>query len=94
MIIAGSFIGYILLFGVFINIVLASDPPEIVWYVLVMMFFFGWFLVIGLVMEYDEARHTKAPFFVKGVKSGIVFLKGWLVYMLGLAVIVGILMLL
>ena len=82
------FIAYIVGFGVITRLVLAQSPPKLIIWLLVIAFFVGWFVVIGMATTYDASRSSKKAF-KSGPKEGIKLLMSWVAYMLGMVVISG-----
>lgn len=91
---AAYFLTYIVLFGGVTRLVLDQRPPSWVVFLLVVAFFIGWFIVIGLAKAHDEGRHKSGTLLSSGVKDGLGLLKGWVSYMVGLALVSGVIFLL
>lgn len=87
------FIGYVLLFGGITKLVLDQNPPKWVVVLLIVGFFIGWFIVIGLAMARAQGVHKGGDLASGGIRDGLRLLKSWLVYIAGLALVTGILFL-
>ena len=82
------FIAYIVGFGVITKLVLAQNPPKLIIWLLIIAFFVGWFVVIGMATTHDQSRSSKEAF-KSGPREGIKLLKSWGAYMLGMVAISG-----
>lgn len=88
------FLTYIILFGSITKLVLNLNPPKWAVFLLIITFFVGWFIVIGLAQLHEEGRHKTGALLSSGSKEGLKLFIGWLAYMIGLALVSGVIFLL
>jgi len=83
------FFVYILLSAAILHLVCVPLGKWTLWF-FIPLWFVGWFLTIGLAVE-KNSQSTFIRSFKKGIKSGIMLLKWWLLYLSGIIAIAAVL---
>ena len=80
--------GVLAIFGVILHPILGRHPSGIAVFFIVAVWLLGWFVVWRIVIEYNSGTRNPIDLVTNGTKEGLLFLRGWLMY-IGIMLVIG-----